>query len=198
MSAFDTLRSYLEGRAPFSREELELARALFVPRSLRAGEVVQRAGDIAQYGAFVATGCLRSYVIDAKGTEHLVQFAPETWWLSDPGFLTPGTPAKYFIDAIEPSEVLLIDGPSHDRLIEESPGFAATYRLALQRKAAAKDRRILSSLGDSAEARYLDFLETYPSIAVRVPQRMLASYLGVSPETVSRIRKNLSRRAKTT
>lgn len=194
MSAFDTLRAYLDARGAFTVEDFDLIRDLFVPKRLPAGGVLQRAGEVTRYAAFVAIGCLRSYVIDAKGNERIVQFAPETWWLSDLTSLTTGAPSPYFIDAIEDSELLLIDGPSHQKIVEHVPGYAASFRTGLQRHAAAKDRRIVGSLSASAEERYLEFLRAYPSIVRRVPQWMLASYLGVSPETVSRIRKKLSRR----
>ena len=80
---FDVLRTYLAERASFSDDEFETIRRAFVPRSLRAGAFLQRAGDVTRHAAFVARGCLRNYVIDDKGKEHIVQFAPETWWLAD-------------------------------------------------------------------------------------------------------------------
>ena len=194
MSAFDILKEYLRARAVFTDEDFDVIRQTFLPRHLPAGDFLQRAGDVARHAAFVAAGCLRSYVIDPKGKEHVVQFAPETWWLADSTSLATGAPSQYFIDAIEDSELLLIDGPSHQKLVEAVPGYATAFRTGLQRHVAAKDQRIVSSLSASAEERYLEFLQTYPSIALRVPQWMLASYLGVSPETVSRIRKARSRR----
>ena len=194
MSAFETLRAYLQARGRFTIEDFDFIRGVFLPKRFPPGDVLQRAGDVARYAAFVASGCLRSYVIDAKGKEHIVQFAPETWWLGDLTSLTTGAPSQYFIDAIEDSELLLIDGPSHQKLLEHVSAYAGSFRTGLQRHAAAKDHRIVGSLSASAEERYLEFLRTYPSIVQRVPQWMLASYLGVSPETVSRIRKNLSRR----
>jgi hypothetical protein len=90
----------------------------------------------------VATGCLRSYVIDAKGKEHIVQFAPENWWLSDPISLMSGTPSQYFIDAVEDTVLMVIDPPSHEQVIARVPGYAAALRNGLQRHAAAKDHRI--------------------------------------------------------
>ncbi|HET7699117.1 MAG TPA: Crp/Fnr family transcriptional regulator [Vicinamibacterales bacterium] len=191
--AFETLRAYLEARASFTGDELAFMRGLFVARRLAAGEFLQRAGEAARHAAFVASGCLRSYVIDARGKEHIVQFAPETWWLADSESLTTGAPSRYFYDAVVDSELLLIDGPSHQRIVERVPGYGTAMRTGLQRHAAAKDHRIVSALSASAEERYLAFLATYPSIAQRVPQKMLASYLGVSPETLSRIRTKLSR-----
>src|SRR5262245_37716943 len=194
MPAFYVLHTYLGARAAFTPDEFDFVRAMFVPRTLRAGEALQRGGDVSKYAAFVARGCLRSYVIDSKGKEHIVLFAPENWWLADNTSLMAKTPSQYFMDAVEESDVLLIDPPSHQKLIDTIPGYATAFRQGLQRHAAAKDQRIVNSLSSSAEERYLNFLETYPSIVTRVPQWMLASYLGVSPETISRIRKKLSRR----
>jgi CRP-like cAMP-binding protein len=82
-ASFDTLRGYLEARAAFTEDDFGIIRGVFVARRLPAGAFLQRAGDVARYAAFVAAGCLRNYVIDARGKEHIVQFAPETWWLAD-------------------------------------------------------------------------------------------------------------------
>ena len=193
-SAWLVLRGYLAERASFSEADFDYVRRVFLFRRLAVGEYVQRAGDVARHAVFVSTGCLRNYVIDAKGKEHIIQFAPETWWLADSSSLRERTPSQYFIDAIEDSSVMLIDGPSHADLVQNVGAYATAFRNGLQKHAAAKDERIVSNLSASAEERYLQFLETYPSIALRVPQTMLASYLGMTPETVSRIRKNLSRR----
>jgi CRP-like cAMP-binding protein len=193
MDAFDVLRAYLLRRAPVSDDEVAVMRSLFVTRSVRAGDFLQRAGEPAQFGIFVARGCLRSYVIDGKGVERIVQFAPEEWWLSDTDSLSTGAASQYFVDAIEDSELLLLTVAGHQQLIRQVPGYAASMRAGLERHAAAKDKRIVGTLTRTAEQRYQEFLETYPSIALRVPQWMLASYLGISPETVSRIRARAAR-----
>ncbi len=193
-AAFGVLRDFLEVRATFSETDFDILNRAFVVKRLAAGEFLQRASEVTRHAAFVASGCLRSYVIDAKGREHIVQFAPETWWLADATSLMTGAPSPYFVDAIEDSELLLLDPPSHQRLIEEVPGYATAFRTGIHRHAAAKDQRIVSSLSATAEERYLEFLSVYPSIVQRVPQSMLASYLGMTPETLSRIRKHLSRR----
>ena len=195
-SPFDTLRAYLEARASFTAEEFAYLRTVFLPKHLPAGGFLQRAGDVARYAAFIASGCLRSYVIDAKGKEHIVQFAPETWWLADSESLARGVPTRFFFEAVEDSALLLIDAPSHQRVVERVPGYAAALRTGLQRHSAAKDERIVNALSATAEERYHAFLETYPSMAQRVPQKMLASYLGVSPETLSRIRHKWSQRSR--
>src|SRR5262245_37760945 len=192
--AFAVLRTYLEARPAFTDDDFETVEGAFLFKRLSAGDFLQRAGDVIRYAAFVASGCLRNYVIDAKGKEHIVQFAPETWWLADSNSLQSGAPSQYFIDAIEDSELLLIDGLSHQGLVDSVAPYSAAFRSGLQRHSAAKDQRIVSSLSATAEERYLQFLATYPSIVRRVPQTMLASYLGITPETLSRIRKSLSRR----
>jgi len=193
MAGFAVLRQYLEARASFTEAQFAYLEPHFLPRSLAAGDFLQRAGDVATHAAFITSGCLRSYVIDAKGKEHIVQFAPETWWLADNKSLASRTPSQYFYEAIEPSEVLLCSPPSHLTIVANCPPYAAAFQTGLQKHAAAKDQRIVSALSTSAEERYLEFVETYPSLVQRVPQFMLASYLGISPETLSRIRKNLSR-----
>jgi CRP-like cAMP-binding protein len=189
MSSFDVLRDYLRQRAEISDAELAAMAPRFTPRALAAGEVLQRAGEPARWGAFVTRGCLRRYALDADGGEHVVQFAPEGWWLSDLESLGSGAPSRFFIDAIEASEVLLLTAADHQRLVDEVPGFATAFRRGLAASAAAKDRRIVDALARSAEERYEEFRRTYPSIAARVPLKMLASYLGMTPETLSRVRR---------
>lgn len=194
MVGFDVLRAYLEPKAVFSEADFALMATLVEPRHLPAGAFLQRAGDVTRHAAFIAAGCLRNYIIDAKGKEHIVQFAPEEWWLADNTSMMTGQPSQYFVDAVEDSDVLLLTPSAHGHLIERIPGYAQAFRTGLQRHAAAKDRRIAETLSASAEERYLQFIETYPSIAQRVPQFMLASYLGISPETLSRVRRHLATR----
>jgi CRP-like cAMP-binding protein len=193
-SPFEMLQAYLQERAAFSTDELAFMRTLFVPRTLTAGEFLQRAGEPARHAAFVTRGCLRSFVIDARGKEHVVQFAPEQWWLADAISLNTGTASQYFFAAIEETDLLLIDPSGQQQIVDRVPGYSQAMRAGLQKHAAAKDIRIVKSLSASAEERYLDFMHAFPTVARRVPQWMLASYLGVSPETVSRIRKQLSRK----
>jgi CRP-like cAMP-binding protein len=187
-SPFSVLRGYLEARATFSDDEIALVRSVVRDRRLEPGETLQRAGEVSRAAAFVAHGCLRMYLIDAKGKEHIVQFAPETWWLADNISLLSKTPSQYFIDAIEPTDVLMLETEGHLMLLQQVRGYAAAFQTGVHKHAGVKDQRIVSAMSASAEDRYLEFITTYPSIAQRVPQWMVASYLGVSPETVSRIR----------
>ena len=193
-SSFEVLQTYLMNRATFSTEEIAFMKTIFTPRKLPAGDFLQRAGDVARYAAFVTRGCRRSFVIDAKGKEHIVQFAPEEWWLADAISLNAGSPSPYFFAAIEDTDLLLIDARGQQQIVDRVPGYSQAMGAGLQKHAAAKDLRIVKALSASAEERYLDFMQAFPTLAQRVPQWMLASYLGMTPETISRIRKQLARK----
>jgi CRP-like cAMP-binding protein len=191
---FEVLLTYLQRNLPLSNDDIGTIRSVFLPKKIKKGDFLLREGEISRYGAFVTKGFLRSYVIDQKGKEHIIQFAPENWWISDKAGMTGEKPASFFIDAVEDSEVLLIDMPGHLLLMEKVSAYAAIFQAGIQKRAVAKDQRIVDSLTASAEERYNDFMQTYPAIAQRVPQHMLASYLGITAETLSRIRKIQSRK----
>ena len=187
----EKLRSFLERQFPVTDEQFEFIKTLFIPKKVRKGEFLLREGEMARYSIFVASGCLRTYTIDDSGKEHILQFSPENWWTGDMSF-TSNVPSQCFIEALEDSEVLLTELSSIQKLNNYIPESAALYQAALQKSVAAKNQRIVSALSASAEERYNDFLKKYPSLVQRVPQHMIASYLGISPETLSRIRKQQS------
>ena len=186
--------AYFERSFKLSDGDKAVIRSVVTPMTLKKGEFFQRQGEIARLGAFVCKGFLRSYVIDNKGKEHIIQFAPENWWISDKIGMNKDDPATYFIDAIEDSELLTTDMTGHVTMVQKISGYAESFQKGMQKRTAAKDNRIVQSLTSTAEERYNDFLSTYPTIAQRVPQHMLASYLGITPETLSRIRKLQSKR----
>ena len=186
---FEILYAYFEQNFALTKEDIALIRSIFVPKTMNKGEFLLREGEVAKVAAFVCKGFLRSYVIDNKGKEHIIQFAPENWWISDKGPVPGYNPSSLFIDAIEDSEILLHDMNGHITMMKKIPGYASMFQAGMQKRTEAKDKRIVHSLTATAEERYNDFLETYPSIAQRVPQHMLASYLGVTPETLSRVRR---------
>jgi CRP-like cAMP-binding protein len=129
------------------------------------------------------------YAVDANGNESIIRFSPEGNWIGDLQSAISGAPTDFFVDAIEPSEALVFDMPSFERLLAMDPQGGRGFREGLQRSRAAMERRIAMTLHSTAEERYADFVARLPALAIRVPQRMLASYLGMTPETLSRIRR---------
>ena len=188
---FEKLRTFFERNIPITDDQFEFIKTLFISKKVNKGEFLLREGEMNKYSMFVASGCLRTYTIDNTGKEHILQFSTENWWTEDLSFRS-NVPAQCFIQALEDSEILLTEIDSIQKVAENIPGFASSYEAALQKSAAAKNQRIVLSLSATAEERYDDFLKKYPSLVQRVPQHMIASYLGISPETLSRIRKKQS------
>src|SRR5688572_5952705 len=159
---FDVLVAYFHrAGALMTDEEISILRNSVIPKTLKKGEFLQREGDTVKYGAFIAKGFLRSYIIDNKGKEHIIQFAPENWWISDKAGISKDAKASFFIDAIEDSEILLLDYGGHMSLMEKSPCYSASFQAGIQKRGVAKDKRIVQSLSASAEERYNDFIATY-------------------------------------
>jgi serine/threonine-protein kinase len=175
----------------FTDEQVAWVESVLVPRTFRKGQFFLRPGHVPTHGAFVTRGLFRTYTIDANGNESITRLLPEGAWMGDLPAAAAGTPTDYCVEAIEPSEALLFDGPSFDRLLEVSPDFRHGFRMGLQQSRDAMERRIALYLHASADERYADFVARQPALALRVPQRMLASYLGITPETLSRIRRRL-------
>lgn len=151
-----------------------------------------QAGMTDRYENFVIKGLLRAYSVDNRGQEHIVMFAPEDWWISDLYSVIAETPATLNIDAMEDTEVLSIEKPDLEELFLKVPKFERLFRILLQNAFIAHQQRILNSISQTAEERYLQFRTKYADIEQRVPQHQIASYLGITPETLSRIRRQLA------
>jgi CRP-like cAMP-binding protein len=190
---FDRLREQVSKLVPLDQDELPACASLMIPKRLRKRAYLLQEGEVSKHIAFVTGGCLRSYVLDKNGEEHIVQFALEGWWISDLYSFLTGKPGQYFIDALEDSEVLLLDFASYEKLCATVPKFERYFRILLQNNYIATHRRIVASIGLSAEERYLQMLEEYPALVQRVAQRHIASYLGITPEALSRIRNRLAK-----
>lgn len=189
---FDVFASYLRSKIRITDSEIEKVRPFFTPRTISKGEILLNKGDICLYTCFIVKGCLRSYVIDDKGKEHILQFAPENWWISEQISLINKEPAMYFIDAVEDTQYLAVDETffkEFHRVVPAARDMSDRLQLNSLR---SLQKRLISHLSATGEERYLAFIKTYPPLALRLPQRMIASYLGVTPESLSRIRKELA------
>jgi CRP-like cAMP-binding protein len=176
-----------------TEDEAEYFFSILKQRTLRRREFLLRSGDIARHETFVTKGLLRAYTVDKSGYEHVVMFASEGWWISDLYSLLTQTPGSQNIDALEDTEVLQIEKQDLEKLYLEIPKFDRFFRILLQNAFVANQQRILMSISQTAEEQYLAFVKKYPSLEQRVPQHQVASYLGITPETISRIRRSLAK-----
>lgn len=188
----ELLRNHIQKRVELSDGEFSTCLRFFTPKRVRKKQFLLREGDVCGQLAFVTSGLLRVYTVDHKGEEHITQFAVEDWWASDLYSFLSGTPSKENIDALEDSEVLLIDRVSRDAMLEAVPRMDRFFRLLMEANLVATRNRVISLMSDSAEQRYLAFLQTYPNLVERVPLNQIASYLGITPQSLSRIRKELA------
>src|SRR5690554_2391398 len=191
--SFDALRIYIQKHSDLKDEEFELVSSLFTPVTIKRNHFILREGEICRYGYFVVKGTLRLYSIDKKGEEHIIQFALEDWWISDVSSMISGKASIYNIDALEDSDVLQIDKNSFEKFISFSPKFEKMFNLGSQKSRIALQERVTTFLSMTAEEKYLFMINKYPDIINRVPQRHIASFLGITPESLSRVRKNLSK-----
>jgi CRP-like cAMP-binding protein len=188
----ETLRAYLaEKKVELTDAQFNAWASLFTPKKVKKHEFLLNEGEVAKHAFFTVRGCLRMYTVDNKGKEHIMQFAPENWWIGDIDSSTKNIPSVYFIDALEDSDVLAMDNASWTKSMNEIPPLAVLFQRLMQNRQTVTQKRIIFSMSASAEERYLDFMKTYPSLAQRVPQHMIASYLGITPESLSRIRKQV-------
>lgn len=190
----DNFLNYLRRQFPISDQELELVRSVSRVKKLRRKQYLLQEGDVWHYNAFVLSGLLRTYTVDDKGAEHFIQFSPENWWAGDRESYIYETPAKYSIDAYEETEVVLISKTDFDMLLVQIPTLAKFMLGLLEKSFIALRNRVHSSIADSAEAKYREFLKVYPEIANRLPQHMIAAYLGITAETLSRVRSHISKK----
>ncbi len=191
---FELLLKKFDEKVKLNSEEKELCKSFFSPKKLRKKQYLLQEGDPCKYIAFVEKGILRSYSIDEKGNEHILQFAFEGWWISDQYSFLTGEPSTYNIDVLEEAELLLLSRQAEEQLMEKVPKLERYFRILLQNSLISMQRRLVSSFSKSAEVRYAELVESCPTIPQRVPQHMMASFLGITPETLSRIRKNIALR----
>ena len=163
-------------------------------KKVTKGQILQLKGEVSEKSYFVKSGLLRSYSIDENYKEHIFMFAPEGWIIFDFVSQTYNTPSELVIESVEDSELEILDKKLIDNLLSKSLKFRLSDTEKLTKRIAVLQKRVIMLMSATAWERYQDFLDTYPNISQRIPQRMIASYLGITPEALSHMRSNMSKK----
>lgn len=189
---YDTINQYVRRCARFSEEELALFNSLLQSRFVPKKTFLLQEGDICQFEAYLDKGCIKSYFLNENGFEVILTFATEDWWVSDIASFHEQIPSRMYIETLEDCELLVLSPAAKEELLAKAPRFERVFRLMVQRHLASYQERLFGNIAKSAQERYLDFLQKYPTLPLRVPQHQIAAYLGISPEFLSKIRARLS------
>ncbi|GGI28073.1 Crp/Fnr family transcriptional regulator [Pedobacter mendelii] len=184
-------KNYFQSKIEITDEQFDSISSTLKVKKFDKNEILQYKGDMLKYGFFVGKGLLRSYSIDTKGKEHILQFAPENWFIADRNQMHE-EPSDFFIEAIETTECVIFPDNFMSEASRKVPCLLALNVNMLHNSIRFMQKRINMLLSATAEDRYLDFIKLYPSLTLRVPQWMIASYLGITPESLSRVRKELA------
>ncbi|QHS62946.1 Crp/Fnr family transcriptional regulator [Chitinophaga agri] len=171
-----------------TEEDREVILSIMQYQQVKKKEYLLRQEAVCNANYFILSGCFRRYYIDEKGTETTIQFAIDDWWITDYDSLERRQPSQYFIQAVETSEIAVLDKRVQEELFTKVPVLERYFRLVLQRAYAASMQRIRYIYEFTGEERYNHFSGLFPEFLQRIPQYMLASYLGFTPEFLSKIR----------
>ncbi|MCC8407499.1 Crp/Fnr family transcriptional regulator [Mucilaginibacter sp. UR6-1] len=179
---------------PLKEEEEMLIRQAFIPFKLKKKQYLLQAGDHCRHFAFVVKGAMRQYSVDEKGGEHMVRLGVEDWWMGDRESWVTGKASAYHIDAWENTEMLLVTKASIDHLLNKTTIIAKMMLQLDERNNIANQRRLTSAISATAVKKYTDFAACYPNLIERFPQHIIASYLGITKDTLSRVKRQLLQR----
>ena len=185
---WDPLIKSLGKYVTISGEDAAIIVSLFAFKKFRKRQYILQDGDITRYETFILKGVTRTYEVDEKGQEHVVQFGLEDWWVGDLYSFLTEIPTGYNIDCIEDTEVLQITKANLEILYQQVPKMERHFRILVQNAFIASTRRVVDILAKSASERYKEFTNMYPQIEQRVPNNQIACYLGITPQSLSRIR----------
>lgn len=177
---------------PIPAGDYEKFLALWEPKEVKKNELIMRSGEVPKCTVFVLQGCLRQYIVSEKGDEHIVYFAEERHFISDLPAMGSGTISNYNLQATEKSQLLIANVSNWELIFKQFPWWAHAFMKGQQKWTAKMQEQIVASISETAESKYLKLVKTRPSLFQRVPQHYIASFLGINPETLSRIRKKIT------
>jgi len=193
---YDSLVAYIKKHltTPLIETDIEAIKNAYAPKKLRKHQYFLQEGDVCKYFGFITKGAMRQYTIDDKGMEHIERLGIENWWMGDRESWMMLTPSVYNIDAWEDTELLVVTRADMLKLLHHIPALNKVVNVMDERHAIALQKRITASISLSADKRYTDFVNRYPELLQRFPQHIIASYLGITKETLSRIRSHAARK----
>ncbi len=195
MDMFETINAHVAKCVSLPAEDLEFFDSLLEVKRVPKKTILLQEGEVCNFEAFINKGCIRSYYLDEKGAEVTLQFAIEDWWVSDIASFHERTPSSMFIETLEDCELLLLSPETKEQLLLKLARLERMFRLMVQKNLAVLQTRFFKTIATSARDKYIDFLQRYPTIPQRVPQHYIASYLGISAEFLSKVRKRLATEA---
>lgn len=190
---FEQLYQSIHQHVSLTDDEWQLFKSNFRPKRMLKRQFLLQEGDVCRQTTFVEKGSLFSFSIDSKGNQQVLRFAFEGWWIGDLRSFFTGSRSTLNIKVLEDSELLVLDKENHEKLLEEIPAYEHYHRIILQNALVAMQCRVENALGLSAEEKYSRLIKRSPEFMNRVPLNLVASYLGVSPETLSRVRGKMAR-----
>ncbi len=183
------IENFSSKNVQLNEQEIALVQSLFVYRKYRKNQYILQQGDIARHETYVISGLARTYLLDDKGQEHVISFNPEDYWIGDLYSFHTGKPTQHNIDCLEDTNVLQITKQDSEKLLREIPKLAVFYMHLYRNSVVSYHHRVGSSLSKNAMERYKEFQERFPLIEQRVPNHQIASFLGITPQSLSRLRK---------
>jgi len=178
----------------FSEEELDIFNSLLEYNKVPKKTIMLHEGEMCNFEAFVIKGCIRKYFIDANGFEVILQFGIENAWVSDISFsIYEDKPSQVFIETMEDCEFFTFTPETKEALFEKAPRFERAFRILMQRNLSVTQHRLFNTISKTAQEKYVEFLELYPTIPQRVAQHYIASYLGISAEFLSKVRAKMAK-----
>lgn len=191
---YNRLVRHIERRIGLDSQEKDYICSFFKIRKLLPKQYLLAQGELCRYESYVSEGFLRSFYVDSRGDEHTLHFALEDWWISDLTSFLKQQPASRNIISLEGSVLLQIDLEGRERLMENVPKTERFWRILNESSSMAQDQRLLNSISMSGKERYLALLDLYPHIEQRLPQKHIASFLGITPVFLSQIRKEIAKK----
>ena len=185
------LIEHFKNYIPLNEEEKKLFEGRVTQRNVKRRQMILQEGFVCKHYSFVVKGCFRMYGVDAKGVEHNIQFAAENDWITDIGSFHREKPSRLFIEAIEPSVILQIEKQDLYFLYRSIPKLDRIFKVIVENKFVELQNHVLQNISSTAQERYVNFLEQYPQLAQRLPNTQIASYIGITPEFLSKIRSEL-------